>query len=114
MTDVRKKNVGYDITSLDPRSGELRLIEIKRLARSGGGTVLLTPNERHVAQDRRDCYWLYIVTNCAEEPELREPIHDPARFPWHEVKKAQHYYIRVDPLKTPMSVREGTWRARDG
>lgn len=53
VTDVHKKNVGYDITSLDPRSGELRLIEIKGLARSGGGTVLLTPNERRVAQDCR-------------------------------------------------------------
>ena len=81
VTDVHKKNAGYDITSLDPRSGELRLVEIEGLARSGGGNVLLTPNERRVAQDRRDCYWLYVVTNCAEEPVLQEPIHDPVRFP---------------------------------
>ena len=114
VTDVHKKNVGYDITSLDPRTGELRLIEIKGLARSGGGTVLLTPNERRVAQDRRDCYWLYVVTNCAEEPVLQEPILDPARFPWHEVRKVQHYYLAVDALKKPMSVREGTRRRRDG
>lgn len=93
VTDVHKKNVGYDITSLDSRTGELRLIEIKGLARSGGGTVLLTPNERRVAQDRRDCYWLYVVTNCAEEPELQEPIHDPARLPRHEVRKVQHYSL---------------------
>ena len=98
VTDVHKKNVGYDITSLDPRSGELRLIEIKGLARSGGGTVLVTPNERRVAQDRRDCYWLYVVTNCAEAPELQEPIHDPAQFSWHEVRKVQHYYLTVDAL----------------
>ena len=114
VTDVHKKNVGYDITSLDARSGELRLIEIKGLARSGGGTVLLTPNEQRVAQDRRDCYWLYVVTNCAEEPVLQEPIHDPARFPWHEVRKVQHYYLTVDALKKPMSVREGTRRGGDG
>ena len=98
VTDVHKKNVGYDITSLDPRSGELRLIEIKGLARADGGTVLLTPNERRVAQDRRDCYWLYVVTNCATEPVLHEPIRDPARFPWHEVKKVQHYYLAVNAL----------------
>ena len=60
--DVHEKNLGYDITSLDLNSGELRLIEIKGLAASTG-TILLTPNERRVAEDRRDCYWLYIVTN---------------------------------------------------
>jgi hypothetical protein len=27
--------------------------------------------ERRVAEDRRDCYWLYVVTNCKHEPELR-------------------------------------------
>ena len=98
VTDVHKKNLGYDITSLDPRTGELRLIEIKGLAGSSGGTILLTPNERRVAQDRRDCYWLYVVTNCATEPVLQEPIRDPARFPWHEVRKVQHYYLTVTTL----------------
>ena len=113
VNDVHKMNVGYDITSVDPRSGELRLIEIKGLARRGGGTVLLTPNERRVARDRRDCYWLYVVTNCADEPELQEPIRDPARLPWHEVRKVQHYYMSVGALTQPKSVRGGT-RGRTG
>ena len=34
------------------------------------GTILLTPNERRVAEDRPDCYSLYVVTNCASTPEL--------------------------------------------
>ena len=59
--DVHERNLGYDVTSLDLQSGELRLIEIKGLA-AETGTILLTPNERRVAEDRRDCYWLYIVT----------------------------------------------------
>ena len=62
--DVHEKNLGYDVTSLDVESGELRLIEVKGLA-AESGTILLTPNERRVAEDRRDCYWLYVVTNCA-------------------------------------------------
>ncbi len=77
--DVHEKNLGYDVTSLDINSGELRLIEVKGLGESTG-TILLTPNERCVAEDRRDCYWLYVVTNCTVQPTLQEPVRDPARF----------------------------------
>ncbi len=103
--DVHEKNLGYDVTSLDPQSGELRLIEVKGLA-AATGSILLTPNERRVAEDRPDCFWLYVVTHCASAPELQEPIKDPARFPWHEVAKVQHYWLNVNALKQPMEVRE--------
>jgi len=65
--DVHEKNLGYDITSLDVNSGELRLIEVKGI---GGqtGTIVLTPNEKRVAEDRRDCYWLY----CTSSAEMRQ------------------------------------------
>ena len=36
------------------------------------------------------------------------------RFQWHEVRKVQHYYLTVDALKKPMSVREGTRGRGDG
>ena len=96
--DVHRENLGYDVTSLDLASGELRLIEVKGLA-APAGSILLTPNERRVAEDRRDCYWLYVVTGCAAGPELQEPIRDPARFPWHEVRKVQHYRLDVDAMR---------------
>lgn len=107
VEDVHEQNLGYDIKSLDRNSGELRLIEIKGLA-GATGTILLTPNERRVAEDRRDCYWLYIVTNCATEPKLQEPIKDPARLNWHEVTKVAHYSLSVDALTQPMQVRESS------
>ena len=97
VEDVHKLNLGYDLTSLDMRSGELRLIEVKGLA-NPDGTIVLTPNERRVAQDRPDCFWLYVVTNCAAEPQLLDPIRDPARHPWREVKKVEHYTLGVGPL----------------
>jgi len=103
--DVHEKNLGYDVTSLDLNTGELRLIEVKGLAEATG-TILLTPNERRVAEDRRDCYWLYVVTHCATEPQLQEPIKDPARFPWHEVTRVAHYWLEVDAMTRPMRVRE--------
>ena len=93
--DVHEKNLGYDLTSLDLTSGELRLIEVKGIGEATG-TVLLTPNERRVAEDRRDCYWLYIVTNCNTNPALQEPIKDPARLEWHEVKKVARQIVRKE------------------
>lgn len=103
--DVHEKNLGYDITSLDINSGELRLIEVKGIGDSTG-TILLTPNERRVAEDRRDCYWLYVVTDCDKKPQMQEPIKDPARFEWNEVKKVAHYYLSIDAMTQPMQVRE--------
>ncbi|MBI5634971.1 MAG: DUF3883 domain-containing protein [Nitrospirae bacterium] len=103
--DVHEKNLGYDITSLDINSGELRLIEIKGIGDSTG-TILLTPNERRVAEDRRDCYWLYIVTGCNTKPQMQEPIRDPARYEWNEVRKIAHYYLSVDAMTQPMQVKE--------
>jgi superfamily II DNA or RNA helicase len=105
VADVHEQNLGYDLTSLDTQSGELRLIEVKGIGEATG-TVLLTPNERRVAEDRRDCYWLYVVTHCRTAPQLQEPIKDPARLPWHEVRKVDHYWLAVDALTQPMRVRE--------
>ncbi len=103
--DVSEKNLGYDVTSLDLASGELRLIEVKGLG-AATGTILLTPNERRVAEDRRDCFWLYVVTDCDNVPQLQEPIRDPARLAWNEVTKVAHYYLAVNAMTKPMQVRE--------
>jgi len=97
-TDVHEKDLGYDITSLDPNSGELRLIEVKGLA-GDDGVVALTPNEKRTAEDRRDCYWLYVVTRCKhpDGPKLLT-IKDPAQLEWSEVRKIDHYALRVEAL----------------
>ena len=70
------------------------------------GTILLTPNERRVAEDRPDCFWLYVVTDCDNTPRLQEPIRDPARLDWNEVTKVAHYYLAVNAMTKPMQVRE--------
>lgn len=33
-----------------------------------------------------------------ENRTLQEPVRDPARFPWHEVSKIQHYWLNVSDL----------------
>jgi hypothetical protein len=96
--DVHEKNLGCDLTSIDLNSGELRLIEVKGIGH-GTGDVMLTPNEHRVAEDRRDCYWLYVVTDCkSEQPVFREPIRDPAQFQWQEITKVEHYRLATDHL----------------
>lgn len=94
--DVSVQNLGYDITSMHPESGELRLIEVKGIG-AATGTVFLTPNERRVAEDRRDCYWLYVVTDCDTAPAVKL-FKDPARFPWAEVTKVAHYQLSVKAM----------------
>jgi SNF2 family DNA or RNA helicase len=100
VEDVHKLNLGYDLRSLNTNTGELRLIEVKGIGRATG-TVFLTPNEKRVAEDRPDVFWLYVVTHCDTEPTVREPIPNPARFPWHEVVKVEHYELSVKALLHP-------------
>jgi len=105
IEDVQDQNLGFDLRSLHPLTGELRLIEVKGIG-AATGTIFLTPNERRVAGDRRDLFWLYIVTHCDTGPHLQDPIRDPSRFPWHEVKKVEHYRLDVNALTAPMILKE--------
>jgi hypothetical protein len=96
VLDLHKENLGYDLTSLDPRSGEVRLIEVKGLD-AVGGSIMLTPNEYRVAQDRRDCYWLYVATECKTNPRLH-PLKDPAAHPWQPVQRIEHYVLSTSRI----------------
>jgi hypothetical protein len=95
IEDVQDQNIGFDLRSLHPLTGELRLIEVKGIG-AATGTIFLSPNEKRIAEDRRDLYWLYVVTHCDTEPKLEDPIKDPARFAWYEVKKVEHYKLDVN------------------
>lgn len=104
--DVHEKNLGYDLTSIDSNSGELRLIEVKGISESVG-TIIFTPNEKRVAEDRRDCFWLYVVTDCRTSLKL-QMIKDPANVKWREVKKIDHYYLSVNAMKDTLQFKEET------
>ena len=67
---------------------------------------LLCVDKRRMANDRPDCFWLYVVTDCGNFPRLQEPIRDPARLDWNEVTKVAHYYLSVNAMTKPMQVRE--------
>jgi hypothetical protein len=74
-------------------------------------------DERRVAEDQRLSPWgvsaeagdsnrLYVVTNSVSKAGLQEPVKDPGRSPWHEVTRVQHYWLEVDAMTKPMTVRE--------
>jgi hypothetical protein len=97
VADVHERDLGYDLTSLDTRSGELRLIEVKGLA-GAEGEIIVTPNEHRVSEDRRDCYWLYIVTDCVSDNPRLNAIFDPASRQWKVITKIAHYSLRSTDL----------------
>ncbi len=101
VDDVDEKDMGNDVTSLDL----MRLIEDKGFV-DAIGRILITPNDRRIAKDRRDCYWFYIVTNCGTEPKHQYRIPTPAHFDWNEVTKVAHYHLLVNALTQPMQVKE--------
>ena len=97
VEDVHEQNLGYDLRSMHKETGDPRLIEVKGIG-AATGTVCLTPNEKRMAEDRPDVFWLYIVTDCNTNPTVREPIPDPARYPWREITKVEHYQLSVSAL----------------
>ena len=66
----------YDILSTDPRTGEVRYIEVKGRYESDI-VVELTETEFEYAKRLGDSYWLYIVYNIGSKPQLiaiRNPV----------------------------------------
>ena len=64
---------------------------MKGLAKNDG-VVALTPNEKRTAEDRRECYWLYVVTRRKrpESPRLTT-LPDPAQIEQDEIRRVDHY-----------------------
>ena len=74
---------------------ETRFIEVK--GRSGVGEIALTANEYKAAQSLGDEYWLYVVFNCASEPQVTA-IQNPARLAWEALSKIDCYRIGAEGL----------------
>lgn len=66
----------------------------------------MIPRTASLAEDRRDCYWRYVVTDCDTEARLQKPIRDPARLNWNEVTKVAHYYLTVNAMRPPIPIRQ--------
>ncbi len=74
---------------------ESRFIEVK--GRAAIGEIALTANEYKTAQRLGDDYWLYVVFNCASQPQVTT-IQNPARFDWEPLSKIDCYRIRPETI----------------
>ncbi len=77
---VGSQKIGFDIRAhrvIDEHTGqiEVRRIEVKGYAR--GTSIQLTVNEWYKAQQLAETYWLYVIWDPLEQPELVR-IHNPA------------------------------------
>jgi hypothetical protein len=101
VESVEDQNRGFDLISRkphpeDPKTAtEIRFIEVK--GRSAVGEVALTYNEYKTAERLKKDFWLYVVFNCATEPELHL-IQDPARMEWKPIVKVEHYHLGVQDI----------------
>lgn len=81
--DVSAQNLGYDIESRNPETGQLRFIEVKGRAK-GAPFITLTRNEILTALNKPDSWWLAIVLieeGKAEKPVyLKEPFREGIPF----------------------------------
>jgi SNF2 family DNA or RNA helicase len=101
VQSVEAENRGFDLISRrphpqDPETAiEVRFIEVK--GRSHVGEVALTTNEYKTAERLKKDFWLYVVFNCAVEPELHV-IQNPARLGWKPIVKVEHYHVGANEI----------------
>jgi len=96
VESVEAQNRGFDLISRKPHpedpktAAEVRFIEVK--GRSHVGEVALTTNEYKTAERLGKDYWLYVVYNCASQPEVHV-VQNPARLSWQPIVQIEHYKV---------------------
>jgi hypothetical protein len=104
---VEKENRGFDLISRrlhaeDPQTAiEVRFIEVK--GRAGVGEIALTTNEYKTAERLKKDFWLYVVYNCGNKPQLHL-VQDPVRLDWKPLVKIELYHVAPNAIiasKTP-------------
>lgn len=101
VESVEQDNRGFDLISRrphpeDPKTAmEVRFIEVK--GRAGVGEIALTSNEYKTAQRLGKDYWLYVVFNCASQPELHT-VQEPARLDWQPIVRVEHYHVQAQAV----------------
>jgi superfamily II DNA or RNA helicase len=101
VQSVESENRGFDLISRKPHPEDpLTAIDVKFIEVKGRayiGEVALSSNEYKTAQRLKKDYYLYVVYNCATNPELHM-IKDPALLGWVPVIQVEHYQLKSDAI----------------
>jgi len=101
VQSVESENRGFDLIARKPHPEDpetaiaVKFIEVK--GRSHIGQVALTSNEYKTAERLRQDYWLYVVFNCATQPEIHS-VRDPVRLDWEPLIKVEHYFVQAESV----------------
>jgi len=93
--DVAAENLGFDVRSTDPETGQKRYIEVK--ARAKVGPVALTQNEWFKASRFGSEFYLYVVLDAATQPQLYI-IQDPAANLQPQERVEVRYLVSVKEI----------------
>ncbi|MGA7938130.1 MAG: helicase-related protein, partial [Kovacikia sp.] len=106
VESVEQDNRGFDLISRQPHPEDpqtaiaVRFIEVK--GRSAVGEVALSANEYKTAARMKQDYWLYVVFNCASQPEVHL-VQDPAQLNWEPIVKVEHYRVGLMELRSQLT-----------
>ena len=89
--------VGYDLESYDQEGNLIRFIEVKGKTTDDDG--ILTPNERSAAERLRDDYWLYIVKNPLNNPDLLRIQNPHEKLCLKPEVKIERYFFEMSEVK---------------
>ncbi|GAP68722.1 hypothetical protein BA6E_104170 [Bacteroidales bacterium 6E] len=101
VQSVESENRGFDLISRKPHPEDpltaidVKFIEVK--GRSFIGEVALTSNEYKTAQRLKKDFYLYVVYNCATQPQLHI-IKDPSLLGWQPIVRVEHYQLKSDDI----------------
>ena len=97
VDDRQTAGLGYDLYARHRANREVRLVEVK--GQMGDlAPVTLERHEWEQAQQRRELYWLYIVTDCASQPQVFARLQDPAAV-FGATRTIQRHQISVGQLR---------------
>jgi superfamily II DNA or RNA helicase len=97
VDDRQTAGVGYDLLARHRRNNDQRCVEVKGFTNTMG-PVWLEQNEWAQALQRGDDFWLYVVDNCASQPNIVVRVKNPAERFGSGAGKIQRFQIKLSQL----------------
>jgi hypothetical protein len=98
-------NKGFDLTAIDPNTGELKFVEVKGIRGNWNRTgVALSYSQMEKCLQEGDNYWFIVVENMLTKPVIHEFV-NPAKlidkyyFDGNWAKISEKFIVNIEPQK---------------